>query len=274
MMRVFRETTTPAPSGAARIAPRATIVWRSRHGASERAFRVLGAWGIHLYPYSAELSRDGGPWRRIEPGMAGLTPPGASMRYRWPRGAEHVFAHVVWPDGAPDFLAARAELFPCGARFPALWERLAEAIPWVASNPERADARVWDVWCEILELARGDEGRRPDAVERAVAIVERDLAIRIEIAAVAREAGLSGAHLTRLFRRHLGETVVGHVARRRAERAAELLRGTDLPCEAIARMVGVADAQALNKLVRKNLGRSPRALREECSVPIVVVSGT
>jgi transcriptional regulator GlxA family with amidase domain len=67
--------------------------------------------------------------------------------------------------------------------------------------------------------------------------------------------------LVRLFRRHLETTPVAYIRKRRAEHAKHLLIHTTLPMKSIARQIGLTDLQQFNKLLRKTLGRSPRAIR-------------
>jgi transcriptional regulator GlxA family with amidase domain len=73
---------------------------------------------------------------------------------------------------------------------------------------------------------------------------------------------VSHTHLTRLFRQDTGHTVVGYVRRRRMERARHLLIASTLAIPAVAATVGIPDLQAFNKTCRKELGASPRAVRQ------------
>jgi transcriptional regulator GlxA family with amidase domain len=104
-----------------------------------------------------------------------------------------------------------------------------------------------------------------------LADIDRELAQPIAVADLARRFRLSHNHLTRLFRSHLGRTVVAWLRHRRAERARELLLHSDLPLAEIGRRVGLSDAQRLNKVLRGEFGQSPRQLRR--SAPPIIRAG-
>jgi transcriptional regulator GlxA family with amidase domain len=78
---------------------------------------------------------------------------------------------------------------------------------------------------------------------------------------VARAAGVSHNHLTRLFRAETGLPVVGWIRQRRMARARHLLTATTMSIPAVAASVGINDLQAFNKACRRELGGSPRAVR-------------
>lgn len=56
--------------------------------------------------------------------------------------------------------------------------------------------------------------------------------------------------------------VTDYIRSRRVERAAALLRTSDLPLYRIAEQVGISDADYLTKLIRKSEGKSPREIRK------------
>jgi AraC-like DNA-binding protein len=63
---------------------------------------------------------------------------------------------------------------------------------------------------------------------RAKDLIDRDYARELDVASLARAAHASTAHFARSFRQAFGETPHKYLRRRRIERAAELLRGTEL----------------------------------------------
>lgn len=208
---------------------------------------------MHLYRYSADVEMDGRRLR-VEPGCAGFTPPGAEMAYRFEGVCTHVFAHLAWPleEGETTGLPL---VFPTGGRFEALWARLEEAIAWRGTR--RADVRAWDVLLELAEVAAAPQAPTHEAVGRAVAFIEAHLSLPIGATEVARAACVSHNHLCRLFREHLGESVMGAIRRRRVERARHLLLHTTLSIKEIAAQVGIDDLQRFNKTMRLETGRSP-----------------
>ena len=238
--------------------PRVVHAWRSVHaGPSAQSFVVPGLWGMHLYRYAADMAMDGEPLR-VEPGWAGFTPPGAEMAYRFEGVCVHAFAHLEWPEDAGSTTALPL-LFPTGGRFEALWSRLEESIAWRGAT--RADVRAWDVLLELAALATAPKAESPEAVALALAFIEARLADPIAASDVARAACVSHNHLCRLFRAHLGESVMGAIRRRRVERARHLLVHTTLAVKEIAAQVGIDDLQRFNKTVRLETGRAPREHR-------------
>ncbi|MFI0809412.1 GlxA family transcriptional regulator [Streptomyces echinatus] len=83
----------------------------------------------------------------------------------------------------------------------------------------------------------------------------------ISIAEGARAVGVSERTLQRAVRHTLGTSPVGFVRDLRVERAAHLLRTTDLPLDAIARKVGYEHANTLRILLRERTGETASALR-------------
>ena len=73
--------------------------------------------------------------------------------------------------------------------------------------------------------------------------------------------GISHNQLTRLFRKSLGETVIGHIRKRRVERAKHFLEHTTLPVKTIGEQVGVDDPKFFYKLIKEHLGASPTEIR-------------
>jgi AraC family transcriptional regulator len=224
------------------------------HGPGLCRYVLPGLWQLHLYPYActAEIA---GQQLDIRPGTAGLTPPGAIMRYRLSSQRAHSYAHFT----AAGDTVAMPLLVDCGRDFATIEARLRDAATWLPRQPERAAARLWDVLWEVAGRAPRSSG---DAlVEQARDLIELRLATRLRVATIARQLNISHSQLDRRFRAALGSTVVGFVRARRAHLAHHLLRSSDLDAAAIARQVGAGDAQALNKLLRRELGAGPRALR-------------
>lgn len=241
--------------------PKVVMSWRSTHHLPKRQeFRVEGAWGMHLYAYAATVLMDG-IRMEIQPGFAGFTPPGVTMQYRFRGESTHLFAHLLWPEGT----APTGQLpfvFPVGPSFPELWKQLEACVSWRESQPLRADVRAWDVLGSLVALAQPESGTSyPLAVTQAMALIDTRLADSLSPAEIAQSLGMSRAHLARLFRTHLGRTVIQTVREKRLERARYLLQTSDIPVKQIASSIGMPDLQVFNKAVRLTFGVSPRALR-------------
>ena len=98
-------------------------------------------------------------------------------------------------------------------------------------------------------------------VERTIAAMQAQLNHRLTIAELAREAGLSVAHLTRLFRVDTGTTPAAFLRGLRMQRARLLVEQTSLPLAEVMAQVGVSDRSHFARNFRRSHGFSPRMLR-------------
>lgn len=226
------------------------------HGVTtlEDVFLLPDLWQLHLYGYEGAVEV-GGVVHRIAPGRASLIPPGTAVRYRYRGRSEHLYAHLRL-DGTTERRAAPV-MQEAGSNRPLLTGLMRGAL---AAAPARAAAHLWTVLWQLTDA--GPAGREvADPVAVAAAHIEAHLATPLAVADVAKVAGVSHNHLTRLFRARTGSTVVAYIRRRRVERARHLLTASTLSVTAVAAAVGIPDLQAFNKVCRRELGESPRALR-------------
>ena len=79
---------------------------------------------------------------------------------------------------------------------------------------------------------------------------------------MALAAGLSRAHFIREFRRAFGDSPHGYLLTRRLERAAALLRGTDMQVAEICLSVGLSSLGSFTTSFTRTFGCSPTAYRE------------
>jgi AraC family transcriptional regulator len=232
------------------------------HGVASRTdvFRLPELWQLHLYQYDAELTVDGTA-HLIRPGRVSLVPPGTTVRYRYLGRSEHLYAHLrVNPVGPSRTIPVMQD---AGPELPLLSGLLLNAVAAAPGAPEHTRAELWTALWRVAQLTPATAtGRGPHpAVGTAIAHIEAHLAAPLTIPEIARAAGISHNHLTRLFRAGTGTTVVAYIRRRRLERARHLLRASTLSIPAVAASVGIPDLQAFNKACRREFGASPRTLR-------------
>ncbi|MER6902060.1 helix-turn-helix domain-containing protein, partial [Amycolatopsis sp. NPDC000740] len=98
-------------------------------------------------------------------------------------------------------------------------------------------------------------------VRDLTAYVAEHLADDLGAPALANQAGISTRQLTRLFDAHLGTTPGKYVRTVRAEHAARLLSGTDLPLTAIARRCGFGSTETLRQAFLDHFDTPPSAYR-------------
>jgi transcriptional regulator GlxA family with amidase domain len=109
----------------------------------------------------------------------------------------------------------------------------------------------------LVEHVRGGE----PALEKIEDFVSSHLARPIELADLARASGTSPRTLARVVHRVLGTTPMRFVQRIRAEHAARLLQTSSASFETIAETVGYREAGALRRVLRREMGVTPRDLR-------------
>lgn len=99
------------------------------------------------------------------------------------------------------------------------------------------------------------------AVASARALLDTRYAETWPVAALAREVGLSTAHLAEVFARDVGVSPHRYLVERRVERATELLAGTDLPLTAIAMELGFASSSHFSRVFKELVRATPRDYR-------------
>lgn len=151
-----------------------------------------------------------------------------------------------------------------GHGFSEFVQRFEQAQHAFTARPAQAAARLWDLLWELAERSGRSEprrSRRRDALDSACRVIHARLSERLSLADLAEPAGISPAHLTRLFRAELGLTATDYLRRCRLERALHLLTRSEVPVKEVACEVGIPDLHAFNKVIRRGYGVSPRELR-------------
>jgi transcriptional regulator GlxA family with amidase domain len=98
-------------------------------------------------------------------------------------------------------------------------------------------------------------------VRTVVAHVQNNLSGDLSAPALARVAGVSQRHLTRLFDGHLGTSPARYVRVARTEAAARLLVSTSLPLTAVARKCGFTSTETLRQAFTDLYATSPSVYR-------------
>jgi AraC family transcriptional regulator of arabinose operon len=114
------------------------------------------------------------------------------------------------------------------------------------------------LWCQNVSGISVTDPR----LRRVIAAVCQDLRRPWRLAGLARLAGISPPHFTRLFRGHLGTSPQRFIEDRRLSRACELLAATPLPVQAVAEACGFASAFYFSSRFSRRFGCPPRAWRE------------
>lgn len=116
---------------------------------------------------------------------------------------------------------------------------------------------------EELSLPEGDKSRY---VRQALAYIASHYADPdISISAIARAIGVSEGHLSHLFKREAGCTVLHYLTRYRLQTARTLLSGCRYKVYEVAAMVGYRDVAYFSALFKRFTGLSPSEYQERCN---------
>jgi AraC-like DNA-binding protein len=110
----------------------------------------------------------------------------------------------------------------------------------------------------MFKVSRAGSTRR---LLRVKDLIDAHYAEPLDLRVLARAAGISTAHFSRQFRQTFGETPHHYLISRRLERAAALLRNTDLTVTEICRSVGLRSVGSFTTSFGRAFGRSPLAYR-------------
>jgi len=91
--------------------------------------------------------------------------------------------------------------------------------------------------------------------------IDENLSSPISVAALSSELAVSTKTLSRRIVSATGVSPIKFIQRRRLMRASHLIETTSLSIEAIAAQVGYQDGTALRKLVKREFGTTPSAMR-------------
>lgn len=240
------------------------------HGGERASERYLFEdWCIAFYKYDASLTF-GDVRLELTPGSVSLLPPGLAHEYVLGGRHDHVFATFRLEQGQADPLRIAA-LQDLGRAFSGLLERFEHALHCFRARPAQSEARLWDLLWELAERssqAQPRRSRRHAALDSACRVIQARLSEPLSLSDLAAPAGVSPAHLTRLFRAELGLTATDYLRRCRLERALHLLTHSEVPVKEVACEVGIPDLHAFNKAVRRGYGLSPRELRARGSASL------
>jgi AraC-like DNA-binding protein len=140
-------------------------------------------------------------------------------------------------------------------------------VAWLARSPINDSVIAAQGTVLLLaSLANGHEPQRDEFGLRLAAIdafIDQHLPHPLQVADLARIAGLSVARLHARFLHETGKTPMEYVRQRRLQHAEALLHDTQLPVGEIAARVGYASQSAFTAALVRVRGCTPRTLRRE-----------
>lgn len=96
-------------------------------------------------------------------------------------------------------------------------------------------------------------------LRRARDLADRSYSEPLDVATLARHAGVSKYHFIRCFRSTYGTTPARYVMQRRIERAQDLLRSTNLSVTEVCLLVGFSSLGSFSSRFTEMVGMSPSA---------------
>ena len=109
-----------------------------------------------------------------------------------------------------------------------------------------------------------NEDNMPQLIKTGTELIRsRIFSAPLSVDEVARECGVTPAHLIRSFRRYLGMTPKQYMDSLRVEMACDLLKYTGKSMEAIAAESGFTEARQMRRVFRETVGVTPREYREQ-----------
>ena len=115
---------------------------------------------------------------------------------------------------------------------------------------------------EFSEAAADSRRQRyTPLIRRTVSYISLNFSQDLSLAGLSENAGVSPAHLSRQFKAETGMTISRFIARTRCEKAAFLLRTTDLAVQDISAHVGYLDNNYFVKVFRGIYGTTPSHYR-------------
>ncbi|TLS49097.1 response regulator [Paenibacillus antri] len=108
-----------------------------------------------------------------------------------------------------------------------------------------------------------DGGSRDRRISQTIVkLIERRYAEKLSIQDIANEICLSINHMTSVFKKETGETVVDYLTKVRMKHAKRMLRDPSVKIYEIADGTGYADANYFAKVFKKYTGLSPKEYRD------------
>ena len=129
------------------------------------------------------------------------------------------------------------------------------------------DLSVESLLAELMAAAARmpseSKGQRPQWLSRIIDKLAADYSERLTLDDLSREAGVHPVHLSRVFRRCVGEGIGEHVRRLRVRAACEQMRMPGISIAEISLALGFADQSHFTREFRRVAGITPLAFRSQ-----------
>jgi YesN/AraC family two-component response regulator len=122
-----------------------------------------------------------------------------------------------------------------------------------------------------LMAIRNEEAALSDPVRQAILFVDMHIEKAVSLQEVAAHVHLNGSYFSALFKEQCQMNFSEYVARRKLQKAKELLLKTNLPIAEIASRTGYQAVKYFNKLFKEHEGMSPgqyRSMRNDAEADV------
>jgi len=228
----------------------------------------------HLHPYYEGFILLQGSIEMVTPWQTQMLPRGSVMvfapgtAHQWHTHQDACLFLVL------SFILDRPLTIPTRKPWPvcpgALWEAallFADAAAGELGWEERTRARLNILYSHLLHAAQPAAPAHPlppsasQLVTSVDQLLQADLAHAPSLEALSGQLLLSARHLTRQFRHLTGMSIHERLESFRMERAAHLLRTTDLPIATVAGAIGITDPAYFARRFQQRFALLPKAYR-------------
>lgn len=120
-------------------------------------------------------------------------------------------------------------------------------------------------YCQLVKEFNLKDYSMP--IRKAITYINADLSADLSLKFLASQLNVNASYLSTLFKKETGTTLTEYVSSRRILHAQKLLRGTDLPIQAISLQCGIEDMYYFSRMFKRIAGVTPRGYRERMSFP-------
>lgn len=199
----------------------------------------------------------------IDPTCGYLQSPGHEAQFSHPAGGDVCTSITLPRELVPESIEARTDPV---VRVDARLELAHRLLLRPHDDPDDA---ATDVALQLLTLAsRKEPGDIPAPGRHALADLARDAILAGEpasanLVALARQLATSPSHLSRTFRHHTGMSISRYRNRVRVSRALQRLDDGERDLARLAAGLGFSDQAHLTRTMRRELGFTPRQVRDQ-----------
>lgn len=230
------------------------------------AYRVQGFYTWHFVISGSGILEIGGKVRRIGQGQMFFIPPGEEMRY-YPEGEEpweYVWFSLIG-DAAEKYgsmlgFSVERPVRSFGS-YPGIVNRLKHLLRDLSEENAGIFCALSSFY-GVMELCTADGS--PSGIHAVKKYLDESFSLPgFSVEQLCYDAGISHAHMLRLFRQEYGTSMIQYVLSKRIALACELLVTTKLSVKSVGFSCGFSDEQHFMKSFKRRMGMSALQYRKK-----------